>query len=296
MRAWLSFLVVVGVALVAALVFRPAPEAVLGANIEPEDTIPGPVEPSDWFYRQRAYPVGRIDQAAFVRAQREINALKTASGDTPPWTFAGPTNVGGRVTALAVEDFDRFFVGTGSGGVFKTTDGGATFTPVGDEAFTLSIGDVTLDPQDPQTVWVGTGEANGGGGSLTYGGSGLWRSQDGGRTWSARGLEDTGTIGRVVVDPTNSNRVWVAATGKLFETDTARGVFRTTDGGDSWTRTLAVDDSTGAIDLSVNPRSPDTLYAATWTRQRRPDTRRYGGPGSGLWRSADGGASWQKLE
>ena len=294
MRSWLAFLGLLASAVVLAVVFRPEPLAP-GAAFEPEDTIPGPVEPSDWFYRQRAFPTGRIDQAAFVAAQQRASEMRAAKAGGPAWQFAGPTNIGGRVSALAVESFDVFYAGTGSGGVFKTTDGGTTFTPVGDEVFTLSIGDVALDPQDPQTVWVGTGEANGGGGSLTYGGSGLWRSRDGGATWEARGLSASGTVGRIAVHPTDSDRVWVAVAGALFTKDDARGVFRTTDGGGSWTRTLAVDDSTGAIDLAVNPRSPDTLYAATWTRQRRPDARRYGGPGSGLWRSADGGATWQRL-
>ncbi|MEM1055537.1 MAG: T9SS type A sorting domain-containing protein [Bacteroidota bacterium] len=295
MRSWITLFFLLAASIAAAVFFHSAPEAgtLVGADYEPEDTIPGPVEPSDWFYRQRAFPEGRLDQGAFVAAQRQAAAMKTGSG--PAWTFAGPTNVGGRVTSLAVESFDAFYAGTGSGGLFKTTDGGASFAPVGDDVFSLSIGDVALDPQDPQTVWVGTGESNGGGGSLTYGGSGLYRSRDGGQTWEPRGLDATGTIGRIVVHPTDSDRVWVAAAGKLFEKDDARGVFRTTDGGTTWTRTLAVDDSTGAIDLVVNPRSPDTLYAATWTRQRRPDLRRYGGPGSGVWRSADGGATWSRL-
>ncbi|HIG75387.1 MAG TPA: T9SS type A sorting domain-containing protein [Bacteroidetes bacterium] len=292
MRPWIVLTGLFALSIAAALFARPADRPVDGARFEPEDTIPGPVEPSDWFYRQRAFPAGRIDQAAFVRAQRQSAAMKAGG---PTWTFAGPTNVGGRVTSLAVESFDVFYAGTGSGGLFKTTDGGQTYAPVGDGAFSLSIGDVALDPEDAQTVWVGTGEANGGGGSLTYGGSGVYRSRDGGATWQARGLEATGTIGRIVVDPTDGDRVWVAAAGTLFDTDPSRGVFRTTDGGDSWTRTLAVDDSTGAIDLAVNPRAPDTLYAATWTRQRRPDDRSYGGPGSGVWRSADGGASWTQL-
>ncbi|MEM6327622.1 MAG: glycosyl hydrolase [Bacteroidota bacterium] len=294
MRSWTLFVLLLGAAVTAALVFQPGPRLVTAAEAEPPDAIPGPVEPSDWFYRQRAFPEGRIDHDAFVRAQREVTARKTEAVG-PDWQFAGPTNVGGRVTSLAVETFDRFYAGTGSGGVFKTTDGGRSYTPVGEGVFSLSIGDVALDPQDPQTVWVGTGESNGGGGSLTYGGSGVYRSADGGQTWEARGLDATGTIGRILVHPADSDRLWVAASGKLFEKDEARGIFHTRDGGASWNRTLAVDDSTGAIDLVINPRSPDTLYAATWTRQRRPDLRRYGGEGSGIWRSADGGETWTRL-
>ena len=295
MRSALALALLAAAAIGAALLAPPEPLPQAYGAFEPADAIPGPVEPSDWFYRQRAFPEGRIDQAAFVRAQREAVAMRRASKGGPAWEFAGPTNIGGRVTSLAVESWDRFYAGTGSGGLFKTTDGGASYAPVGDGVFSLSIGDVALDPQNPETVWVGTGEANGGGGSLTYGGSGVYRSRDGGRTWEARGLDRTGTIGRVVVDPTDSDRLWVAAAGKLFEGDEHRGVYRTTDGGGSWERVLALDDTTGAIDLAVDPSDPDRLFAATWTRQRTAQARRYGGPGSALWRSTDGGGSWERL-
>lgn len=298
MRPLLALAAVVVVAVVAWPLVPRGPQAVAGLEIEmPRDTIPGPVEPSAWFFRQRAFPEGTIDQVAFVEAQAQARAMRQAAraAGAPAWAFAGPTNIGGRVTSLAVQDFQTFYAGTGSGGLFKTTDGGATFAPVADDAFSLAIGDVTLDPRNPQTVWVGTGEANGGGGSLAYGGSGVWRSTDGGATWQPRGLDATSTIGRVLVHPTDSDRVWVAATGSQFTNGPDRGLYRTTDGGATWTRTLFVNDSTGVVDVAVNPRSPDSLYAATWTRRRTPSDRSYGGPGSGLWRSADGGVTWARV-
>ena len=279
MRVRIGLLVVLAVAAGSYLALRPEPlPSASDVEVDEDEDDDGPSEPNDWFFRQRAFPVGAIDHAAYVRAQRAV--ARRASGG-PAWAFAGPTNVGGRVTSLAVESFDRYVVGTASGGLFKTTDGGASFVPVGESAFALAIGDVALDPQDPQTVWVGTGEANVGGGSLTYGGSGVYRSADGGATWEPRGLDESNAVGRVVVHPTDGDRVWVAAAGKQYEQDEHRGVYRTTDGGASWSRTLFVDGETGAIDLALNTRSPDTLYAATWTRQRGPDDRRYGGPGSG---------------
>lgn len=258
---------------------------------------PGAMEPTDWFFRQRAYPHGAIDAEALREANAQAEALRreAALRGGAAWVFAGPTNVGGRVSALAVESFERFFVGTGSGGVFRTADGGATFEPVGDDVLSLSIGDVALDPSDPQTVYVGTGEVNGGGGSITYGGQGVFRSTDGGETWEALGLEETGTIGRVLVHPTNPAVVWVAAEGKLYASDPHRGVYRSTDGGQTWAKTLFVNDSTGVVDLALNPRSPDTLYAAAWERRRRADDNHYGGPGSGVYRSTDGGQTWHEL-
>ena len=264
---------------------------------EEEKHEPRAMEPTDWFYRQRAFPFGEINHEAVREAHEQAALMRSeaAARGGASWTFAGPTNIGGRVSAIAAENFSTFYVGTGSGGVFKTTDGGASFAPLGDEVLSLSIGDVALDPSDAQTVYVGTGESNGGGGSLTYGGQGVFRSTNGGTSWSSLGLEETGTIGRVVVHPTDPNTIWVAASGKLFANDEHRGLYRSTDGGTTWTKPLFVNDSTGVIDLAVNPRSPDTLYAASWERRRRANDRHYGGPGSGVHRSIDGGATWSEL-
>lgn len=285
--------------LCAALIFsafwivRPGTPSVF----EDPQALPGPLEPTDWFFVQRAYPRTEIDPAAFREALGQAQVLRANAqrrGDAP-WEPAGATNIGGRVSSLAAESFDVFYVGTASGGIMKTTDGGQSFVSLGDDVLSLSIGDVALDPQDPSTVYAGTGESNGGGGSLTYGGQGVFQSPDGGASWTHLGLEETGTIGRIIVDPTDSQTLFVAAAGKLFASDEHRGVYRTTDGGQSWDKTLFVNDSTGAIDVAINPRSPDTLYAATWERRRRADDRHYGGEGSGIHRSIDGGATWTRL-
>ncbi len=262
-----------------------------------EKTEPGAMEPTDWFYRQRAFPIGEINYEAVQEAHDQARVMRNESRARGGgnWEFAGPTNIGGRVSAIAAEDFSTFYVGTGSGGVFKTVDGGASFVSVGDDVLSLSIGDVALDPSNDQTVYVGTGESNGGGGSLTYGGQGIFRSTNGGADWTPLGLENTGTIGRVVVHPADPNTIWVAAAGKLFANDEHRGLYRTANGGASWTKALFVNDSTGVIDLTVNPRSPDTLFAASWERRRRANDRHYGGPGSGVHRSIDGGATWTEL-
>ena len=285
-RSWSALVLLLALSVTAALALRP--------EFAPPADVPGPVEPGDWFFRQRAFPVGTLDGAAIREAAAQARAARRAGGDVT-WTFAGPTNVGGRVSALAARSFDEFFVGSASGGVFFTDDGGTTLRPISDETFTLSTGALALDPSDPQTLYLGTGEPNGGGGSINYGGTGVWRTRDDGGSWEPLGLGATESIGRIAVSPDDSDVLWVAALGPLYAETPDRGVYRSGDAGATWQRTLFVDDRTGAVDLDVNPRSPDTLYVATWERQRRPDLRDYGGDGSGLWRSADGGQSWTEL-
>ncbi|HYE96012.1 MAG TPA: T9SS type A sorting domain-containing protein [Rubricoccaceae bacterium] len=265
----------------------------------PEEEAGPSGAPDDWFWQQRAYPFDEINYAAYREARAQALALRAEASarGALPWEFAGPTNIGGRVTDIAAHPASpsTYFVATATGGVFKTLDNGATFAPVGEDYLSLSIGALAIDPQTPQRLYVGTGESNGGGGSLTYGGSGVFRSPDGGLQWVSLGLEETSTIGRIVVHPTDPNTIWVAAAGKLFSTDEHRGIYRTTDGGATWDRTLFVNDSTGAVDVAINPQDPSVVYAATWERIRRPHHRHFGGDGSGLWRSTDGGVTWTEL-
>lgn len=261
--------------------------------------------PSDWFLRQRAWPQDdvnqrhRLEAAAQARQMREEARLEAARARTvaPEWAPLGPTNISGRISDLACHPTNPAvaYIGAASGGVWKTTDTGGSWAPLFDDEATLSIGSVAVDPQNPQIVWAGTGEPNGGGGSVTYGGVGVLKSTDGGDTWAHVGLEDTRYIGRVVVDPTNSNRVYVAALGAMWSTNPERGVYRTTDGGDSWELVHYLADDTGAIDLVIDPSDPDRLFAAMWERTRGPNFLNYGGDGSGIWRSTDGGSSWSEL-
>jgi photosystem II stability/assembly factor-like uncharacterized protein len=207
----------------------------------------------------------------------------------------GPAVTSGRIAALdAVRDGTlTIWAGTASGGVWKSTDGGVTFEPVFDDHF-QSIGAVTVDPSDPDTVWVGTGESwvrN----SVSVGG-GVFRTTDGGDSWEARGLADSERIARIRVHPGEPDTVWACATGHLWNANEERGVFKTTDGGGSWEKVLFVDADTGCADLAADPQDPDVLYAAMWQFRRQPDFFTSGGPGSGLWRSRDGGATWQELE
>ncbi|MBN3036704.1 MAG: hypothetical protein JW861_14055, partial [Bacteroidales bacterium] len=174
-------------------------------------------------------------------------------------------------------------------------DGGQSWTPVFDEAASLSIGDIAIAPSDPGVIYAGTGEANAGGGSLTYDGIGIYCSGDGGDTWEYRGLPESRNIGRMAVHPADPFTVYVAAMGNLFSDTPERGIYKTTDGGATWHQSLFVSDSTGGIDVVIDPEHPDTVYAAMWERVRRPERRSYGGPTCGIYRSFNGGADWTEL-
>ena len=252
--------------------------------------------PNDWFMMQRTWPQAELNYAAVAQARTQTMNMRRGSralDDT--WTFAGPSNVGGRITALAVHPSDpnTVYAGAALGGVFKSTDGGYNYTAVFEEDYALSTGALAIDPLNPERIWLGTGEANASGDS--YGGNGVYLSEDGGATWQHKGLDSTRHIGRIAIDPTNSNRVFVAAAGELFGTNPERGLYRTTDLGATWERVLFVTDSTGCIDVALRPGQPDTLYAVMWERIRRPYERKAGGITSRIWRSYDGGDNWTAL-
>jgi photosystem II stability/assembly factor-like uncharacterized protein len=210
------------------------------------------------------------------------------------WRSIGPYR-GGR--ALAVTgipgDASTFYFGAVAGGVWKTTDGGNTWQPLTDSTPISSVGAIAVAPSNHDIIYVGTGEAAPRG-NMTYG-DGVYKSADGGRTWSHVGLKDSRQIGALIIDPSNPDIVLVAALGHAFGPNTERGVFRTTDGGKSWTKALYKDENTGAIDVSFDPHNPRIVYAALWQARRQPWNFSSGGPGSGLYRSTDGGVSWKQL-
>ena len=211
------------------------------------------------------------------------------------WRSIGPANMGGRISGLAAVEKHpaTFFAATGTGGLFKTTNLGTTWTPVFDKQPVQSIGAVALWQKNPDVVWVGTGEANSRNSSSW--GDGVYRSDDGGDHWRHLGLDATSSIARVVVDPGDSNTVYVAALGRLWGDNPERGVFVTRDGGRSWQHTLKVDARTGACDLAMDPSDSKVLYAAMYARRRTPWSYTAGGTTGGVFRSRDGGRSWTKL-
>ncbi len=234
----------------------------------------------------------------FVAAS--ITALAQAKVDETvlrnlQWRSIGPSIMGGRIDDIAVVESNPniFYVGAATGGVWKTTNNGTTFEPVFDEQGSTSIGDIAIAPSDPNIAWVGTGEPNNRQSSSW--GDGIYRSLDGGQTWKNMGLTDSRHIGRVQIDPHNPDVVYVAAVGHLWGPNKERGVYKTTDGGKTWTNVLFINEDTGVIDLAMDPQSPMTLYAAAYQRRRAPFGFNGGGPGSAIYTTVDGGQTWKKL-
>ena len=235
--------------------------------------------------------VGTVLAPGHAHAQ---TALKTAISHLQ-YRELGPALMGGRIADLAVVESKPqvFYIGTGTGGVWKTENHGTSWTPVFDDQPTSSIGDVTLDQSNPNLVWVGTGEPQNR--QSSGWGNGVYKSIDGGNTWRHMGLEGSRHIGRILIHPRNPDVVYVAAVGDLWGPNEERGVFRTRDGGESWEKVLYIDEDTGAIDLAMDPGDPNTIFAAMYQRRRTGWGFNGGGPGSGLHRTLDGGDTWTEL-
>ena len=233
-------------------------------------------------------------------AQRKKKKEKTSKkAQLPLGAFefrnVGPAFLSGRIADIVFHpDNDNiWYVAVGSGGVWKTENAGTTWTPLFDEQASYSTGCITLDPQNPATVWVGSGE-NVGGRHVAYG-DGIYRSKDGGKSWENMGLKKSEHISKIIVHPDNSNVVWVAAQGPLWNKGGERGVYKTNNGGKTWKRVLGNSEWTGATDIMIDPRNPQILYAATWDRHRTVAALMGGGPGSGIHKSTDGGETWEEL-
>jgi len=239
--------------------------------------------------------------AALLGAVPNVSAAQVDEHVLSAFTYrnVGPFRMGARVSDIAVpskparDHLYTFYVSFWTGGLWKTTNNGTTFTPVFDNQGAFAIGDVTLAPSNPDVVWVGTGDAFTS--RSSYAGNGVYKSTDGARTWTNVGLRDSHHISRIVVHPTNPDVVYVAAMGHLYSDNAERGVFRTTDGGKTWKKVLYVNERVGVIDLVMDPRDPQVLYAATYEKQRLPWQMVNGGPGSGIYKTTDGGATWARL-
>ncbi|MBI3540436.1 MAG: glycosyl hydrolase, partial [Candidatus Eisenbacteria bacterium] len=207
----------------------------------------------------------------------------------------GPAVASGRITDIAVDPTDRstWYLAVASGGVWKTVNAGTTWTPIFDKEASYSIGCITIDPHDRLTLWVGSGE-NDSQRSVSYG-DGVYKSTDGGKSWTNVGLKDSEHIGQIAVNPKNSDVVYVAAQGPLWRAGGDRGLYKTSDGGKTWEKILNVDEYTGINEVVLDPRDPDVIYATSYQRHRQVWTLIDGGPGSGVWKSRDGGKTWKKL-
>ncbi len=245
----------------------------------------------------RSRPDGAADYAARQAAwQLHENLVATSPYKGLKWRSVGPVVQGGRLVDLEVVPGQpyTFYAAYASGGLWKTSNNGHSFEPLFDHQPSMIMGDIAVDPNNPETVWVGTGENNSS--RSSYGGMGVYRSDDGGQSWRFMGLGDTDRIGRILIDPNDSDRIYVAALGKLYTPGGQRGVFRSTDGGKNWQQVLDGGDWTGVVDLVFKPGDANTLFAAAWDRKRRPWDFIESGIGSGVYKSIDGGDSWSLLK
>lgn len=261
--------------------------------------------PSDYEMIKRSFPYYKFKENVYMDIFREYKELKNRYKLTKnnnqqklEWEFVGPTNIGGRVVDIEFNPKvpNIVYAASATGGVFKSIDTGKTWFPIFDEQPCLTIGDIAIDPQNPNIIYVGTGEANGG--HNNFPGVGLYKSIDAGETWNFIGLDSSASISRIIVDANNSQKIWAASVGSYFIPNSQRGIFLSKDGGNNWEKSLFVSDSTGAIDLVINPNNSDILFAAMWERVRRPvnisNTHLYGLT-SGIYKTYDSGKNWIKL-
>ncbi len=251
--------------------------------------------PSEWYDYQRIYPNKKLKQKNYLTAMKQVVAEQKRSIYDLNWEFAGPTNIGGRVSDIEINPNspNTIYLGSASGGVFKTTDEGANWENIFSNIPTIGIGDIAIDPDNDNVIYAGTGESNAS--SNTFMGSGIYKSDNAGNSWNNIGLENTAFIGRIIVDYNNTARIFVAACGNLFTKNSDRGIYRTTNGGSTWEQVLFLTDSTSGIDLVQHPTNPDIFYAAMWERFRGKEYRRSFGESSGIWKTTNGGDSWTEL-
>ncbi len=244
---------------------------------------------------------GQLTQPPFTPATERINSyeqrqvLEDASlVSNVPFRSVGPTVFSGRVSDIDVreEDPSHFYVGYASGGLWKTENNGQSFTPLFDNEIVMTIGDIAVD-WERNVIWVGSGEVNSS--RSSYSGVGMFKSTDGGKTWEHKGLPESHHIGRIILHPEDPNTLWVAVLGHLYSPNQERGVYKTTDGGETWRKVLFANANAGAIDMLIDPDDPNILYAATWERTRRAWNFVESGEGSGIHKSTDGGETWTAL-
>jgi len=273
----------------------------LKENEEEGDEVRG--EADEWLYAQKVFPYDKVDKEAQRFAiksaleQKKKNKTLRIEGGTDDWQFIGPITIGGRIADIECPagNDNTVYVGTASGGVLKSYNQGATWVSIFDENESLSIGDIAIDPVDTNIIYVGTGEGGNGVGSVTYDGNGIYKSTNGGSTWTNIGIINGGNTGRIAINPENTDILFAAMLGDLFQNSSERGIYRSEDAGETWEKVLFINDSTGGIDVAINPDNPDIVYATTWERVRRYNRRDYTGFSSRIYRSTNGGDTWEML-
>jgi photosystem II stability/assembly factor-like uncharacterized protein len=271
-------------------------------NIPREDSISRKAEPWDMFAFQRSYPFPDFDWQGWRKAVQQSKMTDQAAqrgggcgGNTTNWTNQGPLNVAGRCNAMAVkpDDENTILAGFSGGGLFKSTDGAVNWHPVFDDNPELSIGDIVFSPTQPNLAFAGTGDPNMP--SIVFNGNGIYKSTDAGETWQHLPNGPTGIVSKVLIHPSNPDILWAATMGNPYVRDNDRGVYKSTDGGNSWTQVLFVSNQTGASDLAFSPANPDILYASFWDRIRSNFESVAYGPNAKVFKSTDGGLTWTQL-
>jgi len=251
-------------------------------------------KPAEWFYEQRAYPLGEIPVEQYFDAMEKKSQLSQRDDNLLSWTAIGPTNIGGRVNSIVCDPLDPnvIIIGAAAGGIFKTTNGGLNWTPKTDFAPALGMGSLEMDPNNSNILYAGTGEANSA--IDCYPGYGLLKSTDKGDTWNVIGLSEVLNISAIKVHPLNSNIIYAGGMGYRAKSPN-RGVYKSTNAGQNWTKVLFISDTTSTIDIGIDYSDVNIVYAAMWERVRPPYVSSTGGITSGLYRSSNGGANWTLL-
>ncbi|MFN0203017.1 MAG: VPS10 domain-containing protein [Bacteroidia bacterium] len=260
-------------------------------------------EPADWSFLQRSYPdfkgadaAKAYDQAVQMAVwQRNTQRTAGTTGWNADWTLEGPNNTGGRFNTVAIHPTtpNIMYAGAASGGVWKTTDGGTTWNPIFDDKPYLSVSHIVFDPTNPNTIFVGTGDTQISG--YPFLGDGIYKSTDAGATWTNIGLAQCKIISRIAINPQNPNIIYAATMGLPFERGLDRGLYKTTNGGGTWTKVLYVSDQAGVVDLLLDPTNANTIYATSWDRIRNMQESTVSGSGGRIWKSTDGGTTWNQI-
>lgn len=266
----------------------------------PKQESPKDLEPYDHWYTMRSYPE-KFQETSYLEGMGSIKEQALSNADSRDvdlsldWQQEGPGNIGGRFNVLTQSPTspETIYAGSANGGIFKTTDGGDNWTPIFDALSYLAIGSITIDPTDESTIYVGTGDRNFGGGSHI--GNGVYKSTDAGTTWESSGLTETGIITRLIIDPTDTDKLYASTLGNTYEKTSDRGIYRSADGGETWENILFLSDSSGVIDMVMDPSDPNTLYASGFNRINLPFEARISGPESKIYKTTDGGDSWTTL-
>ncbi len=263
----------------------------IGNNFE-KKKVPSFIPADDWFEKQRAFPFDEIPNEEHLKAIEHVKNMPVADNNSANWVLAGPTNIEGRITTIAIHPTNPqiVYAGTANGGVWNSTNFCISWTSVFDGQNTSSIGALAIDPNNGDVIYCGTGESN----SLRsyYPGTGMFKSTNGGTTWTNIGLVNCYSFGNVSINPANPQILYAAAVGSTRRKNIESGIYKSTNGGTSWTNVLFVADSVGAIDVVVDPNNPNKVFAAMWERQRREDYIKYGGPMTALYVSTNSGTNW----